>query len=57
MVAGNWPGKTTTMSVAIYSQAQYGGYESSWWMVLMFVAVSGVVMYVSTRMTKKAVKV
>jgi molybdate transport system permease protein len=56
MVAGNWPGKTTTMSVAIYSQGEYGGFVSSWWLVLMFVAVSGVVMYVSTRMTKKAVK-
>jgi molybdate transport system permease protein len=56
MVAGNWPGKTTTMPMAIYSQSQSEGYGSSWWMVLVFVIVSGVVMYVSTRMSKKAVK-
>jgi molybdate transport system permease protein len=52
MVAGNFPGKTNTMPITIYSQAQYGGYESSLWMVLIFVAVSGVVMYVATRMSQ-----
>ncbi len=56
MVAGNWPGKTTTMPIAIYAQAAYGGYGSAWWMVLIFVCVSAVVMYVSTRMNKRAVK-
>ncbi len=56
MVAGNFPGKTNTMPISIYSQAQYGGYESSLWMVLIFVAVSGVVMYISNRMSRRAVK-
>jgi molybdate transport system permease protein len=56
MVAGNWPGKTTTMPMAIYSKAMEGGYGSALWMVLVFLAVAGVVMYVSTRMSKKAVK-
>ena len=56
MVAGNFPGKTNTMPISIYSQAQYGGYGSSLWMVLIFVAVSGVVMYISNRMSRRAVK-
>jgi molybdate transport system permease protein len=57
MVAGNWPGKTQTMPMAIYSKAnEPGGYGSALWMVLIFVAVAGVVMYISTRMGKRAVK-
>lgn len=56
MVAGNFPGKTNTMPISIYSQAQYGGYSSSLWMVLIFVAVSGAVMYISARMSRKAVR-
>jgi molybdate transport system permease protein len=58
MVAGNWPGKTQTMPMAIWSEVQGpGGYRSSLWMVLVFVAVAGVVMYISTRMGRRAVKV
>jgi molybdate transport system permease protein len=56
MVAGNWPGKTNTMPMAIYSEVMAGGYKSALWMVLVFVAVAGVVIYVSTRMGKKVVK-
>ena len=57
MVAGNWPGKTQTMPMAIYSKSnEPGGYGSALWMVLFFVAVAGVVMYVSIRMGKRAVK-
>ena len=56
MVAGNWPGKTTTMPMAIYSATMGGGYKSALWMVLVFVAVAGAVMYVSTRLGKGAVK-
>jgi ABC-type molybdate transport system permease subunit len=44
------------MPMAIYSKAMEGGYGSALWMVLVFLAVAGVVMYVSTRMSKKAVK-
>jgi molybdate transport system permease protein len=56
MVAGNWPGKTNTMPISIYSKAMEGGYGPALWMVLVFVAVAGVVMYVSTRMGNRAVK-
>lgn len=56
MVAGNWPGHTTTMPMAIYSQTMEGGYRSALWMVLIFVVVAGCVMYVSTRMGRRAVR-
>jgi molybdate transport system permease protein len=56
MVAGNWPGKTNTMPISIYSKSMEGGYGSALWMVLVFVAVSGVVMYISIRTAKRAVK-
>jgi molybdate transport system permease protein len=56
MVAGNWPGKTTTMPMAIYSKSMEGGYGSALWMVVFFVAVAGMVMYISTRMGRRATK-
>ena len=56
MVAGNWPGKTQTMPMAIYSKSMEGGYGSALWMVLFFVTVAGVVMYISIRMGRRAVK-
>lgn len=54
MVAGNWEGKTNTMPIAIYSKTLYGDYGSALWMVLLFVGVAGVVMYISTRMGRRA---
>jgi len=56
MVAGNWPGKTQTMPMAIYSKALGDTYGSALWMVLIFVGVAGVVMYISTRMGRRAVR-
>jgi molybdate transport system permease protein len=56
MVAGNFPGKTTTMPIAIYSETLYGTSGSAWWMVVLFVVVAGVVMYISNRLGRKAVK-
>lgn len=56
MVAGNWPGRTNTMPIAIYSKSLDGGYSSALWMVMIFVALSGTVMYISTRMSKRAVR-
>ncbi len=56
MVAGNWPGRTNTMPISIYTAAQSGGYESVLWMVLLFVAISGAVMYISNRMGQKWVR-
>ena len=56
MVAGNYPGHTTTMPIAIYSQTMGGDWGSVWWMIMLFVLVAGVVMYVSNRLGRKAVK-
>ena len=56
MVAGNIPGKTTTMPVAIYSETTYGSWNSAAWMVALFVVVAGAVMYISNRLGRKAVK-
>ena len=56
MVAGNWPGKTQTMPMAIYSRSMEGGYGSALWMVLTFVGVAAAMIYVSTRMGRRAVK-
>ncbi len=56
MVAGNWPGKTNTMPIAIYTESQAGGYGSALWMVLIFVGISLGVMYLSNRLGQKWVK-
>jgi molybdate transport system permease protein len=56
MVAGNIPGHTQTMPIAIYSESMGGNSNSVWWMVALFVLVAGVVMYVSNRLGRKAVK-
>lgn len=56
MVAGNWQGKTNTMPIAIYTASQAGGYGSALWMVLIFVAISGAVMYISNRLGQKWVR-
>jgi molybdate transport system permease protein len=56
MLAGNIPGKTNTMPLAIYTEAMYGSMSSALWMVLVLFAVAGVVMYVSNYMGKKRIK-
>lgn len=56
MVAGNWPGKTNTMPITIFTETLYGSWQNALWMVLLFVAVAAAVMYVSTRMGRRAVK-
>jgi molybdate transport system permease protein len=56
MLAGNIPGKTNTMPIAIYTSALYGSWGSALWMVLLFVCVAGAVMYASGRLGRRAVK-
>jgi molybdate transport system permease protein len=53
MVAGNIPGKTTTMPIMIYNQALYGSYRGALWMVLVFLVVAGVIIYFSNRLGEK----
>jgi molybdate transport system permease protein len=57
MVAGNIPGQTTTMPLAIYRESVDGFAGSAWWMVLLLVIVAGVVMYTSNRLGRRAMKV
>lgn len=57
MLAGNIPGKTNTMPLSIYSQTLYGSWGSALWMVLLFVVVAGLVLYVSSRLGRSALKV
>ncbi len=57
MLAGNLPGRTNTMPLSIYTETMTNGFQgSALWMVLFFVLVAGAVMYVSTRLGRKAVK-
>jgi molybdate transport system permease protein len=56
MLAGNIPGKTNTMPLTIYNLTLYGSWTSALWMVLLFVCVAGIVMYVSYRLGRSALK-
>lgn len=56
MLAGNIPGKTNTMPLSIYTETMYGSFGSAMWMVAVFVALAGAVMYISNRMSRKAMK-
>lgn len=54
MVAGNLVGKTNTMPLSIYSATGDGNWSGAAWMVLALVGLSGAVMYVSNRLSRKA---
>jgi len=49
MLAGNIPGKTDTMPIAIYSLAGSGEWSKAHVMVAVFTALSGVFLYVANR--------
>lgn len=55
MVAGNIPGKTTTMPLMIYNETIYGNARGALWMVLIFVGLAGVIIYISNRFAEKGV--
>jgi len=55
MVAGNIPGKTTTMPLMIYNETIYGSWSSALWMVLVFVGLASVIIYVSMRLSQKGI--
>jgi molybdate transport system permease protein len=56
MLAGNMPGKTNTMPLSIYTETIYGSWGNAAWMVLLFVVVTGAVLYLSNRLGRRAVK-
>jgi ABC-type molybdate transport system permease subunit len=44
------------MPLTIYTETIYGDWSTASWMVLLFVLVAGVVIYISNRMGRKALK-
>jgi len=54
MVAGNIPGRTTTMPLTIYNETIYGSWTNALWMVLAFVGLAAVIIYVSNRLSRKS---
>jgi molybdate transport system permease protein len=55
MLAGNIPGKTDTMPLAIYSLAGSGEWSRAHIMVLMLTCISGGFLYLATRYAKRII--
>jgi molybdate transport system permease protein len=55
MVAGNIPGKTATMPIAIYTSASSGEWSKANLMVVFFTLVSGFFLYIANRLSKKVI--
>jgi molybdate transport system permease protein len=55
MIAGNIPGKTTTLSVAIYQHVQLGQDDTVWKLAAISAGIAFVVLWLSERLQKKAV--
>lgn len=55
MIAGNIPGKTATMPIAIYTSASSGDWSRANMMVIFFTLVSGAFLYVANRLSKKVI--
>jgi len=53
MIAGNLPGKTNTMPLAIYSAAASGDRDQANVMVLLFTVISGLFLYAANKLSKK----
>ena len=55
MVAGNIPGRTNTMPLAIYSAAAGGDRPQAEIMVVIFTVLSGLFLYVANKLTKRLI--
>ena len=55
MLAGNLPGRTDTMPIAIYSLAGSGEWSQAHLMVLLMTAMSGIFLYIANRYTKRII--
>jgi molybdate transport system permease protein len=53
MVAGNIPGKTSTMPLAIYSAAASGDRSQATIMVIVFTFISGLFLYTANKLSKR----
>jgi molybdate transport system permease protein len=54
MVAGNIPGETTTLSVAIYQHVQLGEDASVWKLAAVSAIIAFVAVWLSNRLTRRA---
>jgi molybdate transport system permease protein len=55
MIAGNIPGKTATMPIAIYTSASSGDWAKANGMVVFFTLVSAAFLYIANRLSKRGV--
>ncbi len=55
MVAGNIPGKTNTMPIAIYTSATSGEWSQANLLVLFFTVISGLLIYVANKFSTRMV--
>jgi molybdate transport system permease protein len=55
MVAGNIPGKTDTMPLAIYASASSGDWARANIMVFVFTLMSGVLLYIANHFSRKGI--
>jgi molybdate transport system permease protein len=55
MLAGNIPGKTNTMPLAIYTAVSSGNWNKAHGMVIFFTIISGLFLYIATKYTKRII--
>ena len=55
MLAGNIPGRTDTMPIAIYSTASSGEWSKANVMVILFTLISGLFLYLSNKLGKRTI--
>ncbi len=55
MLAGNIPGRTDTMPIAIYSMASSGEWSRSGAMVIFFTAISGIFLYIANLYSRRTI--
>ncbi len=55
MLAGNIPGKTDTMPLAIYSAAGSGEWSRAHFLVLLFTMISGLFLYIANRFSRRII--
>lgn len=53
MLAGNIPGKTSTMPLAIYTFAASGEWHKAHWMAIVLTMISGLFLYVALSLSEK----
>ncbi len=55
MIAGNIPGKTNTMPLAIYTSVSSGEWSRANFLVLFFTLISGLFLYIANRFSKRVI--